>query len=132
MIYLKNFYLQTADDEWQFFRRRSRGCYDSFYPYQFFPQQKELEYVEFSNITIFCGGNGSGKSTLLNIIAEKLQLKRDTPFNKTDFFEPYIDGCNYELTVYDKEKQRDLLGISRIITSDDVFRHIIEVRERNE
>ena len=132
MVYLNEFHLQTADDEWQFFRRRSKGCYDSFYPYQFFPQQKELSELFFSDITIFCGSNGSGKSTLLNVIAEKLELKRETPFNKTDFFDPYIDGCWYELTEENPEKKREIMQVSRIITSDDVFNHIISVRERNE
>lgn len=132
MVYLHEFHLQTADDEWQFFRKRSKGCYDSFYPYQFFPTQKELEELVFSDITIFCGSNGSGKSTLLNIIAEKLQLKRETPFNKTDFFDPYIDGCWFELNEEEPEKKKEMMDASRIITSDDVFKHIIGVRERNE
>ena len=132
MIYLNEFHLQSADAEWEFFRKRSRGCYDSFYPYQFFPQYKELSELIFSDITIFCGSNGSGKSTILNIIAEKLELKRETPFNKTDFFDPYIDGCWFDLSVEDPEKKRDLMKVSRIITSDDVFNHIINIRERNE
>lgn len=132
MVYLNEFHLQSADDEWQFFRRRSKGCYDSFYPYQFFPQQKELSELFFSDITILCGSNGSGKSTLLNVIAEKLELKRETPFNKTDFFDPYINGCWYELTEGNPEKIREIMQVSRIITSDDVFNHIISVRERNE
>ena len=132
MVYLNEFHLQSADDEWQFFRRRPKGCYDSFYPYQFFPQQKELSELFFSDITILCGSNGSGKSTLLNVIAEKLELKRETPFNKTDFFDPYINGCWYELTEGNPEKIREIMQVSRIITSDDVFNHIISVRERNE
>ena len=132
MIYLNEFHLQSADAEWEFFRKRSRGCYDSFYPYQFFPQYKEITELIFSDITIFCGSNGSGKSTILNIIAEKLELKRETPFNKTDFFDPYIDGCWFNLSIEDPEKERDLMKVSRIITSDDVFNHIINVRERNE
>ena len=31
------------------------------------------------------GGNGSGKSSILNVIAEKLSLERNTPFNRSDF-----------------------------------------------
>ena len=132
MIYLSSFRLRSGDSEQDFFMSFGRTCYDSYYPFQFFPQQKELSEMEFADITIFCGSNGSGKSTLLNIIAETLDLKRDTPFNKTDFFEPYIKGCCYQLDVYDKEKLRDLMKVSRIITSDDVFNHIISVREKND
>lgn len=131
MIYLSYFCLLTADGEWQFFRTRTKGCYDSFYPYQFFPA-KELSKVEFDDITILCGGNGSGKSTLLNIIAEKLSIRRETPYNKTDFFDPYLNGCSCGWNVQDKEKEKELMNVSRIITSDDVFSHIIGVRERNE
>ncbi len=132
MVYLRNFQLRTADSEFEFFRTFLRTCYDSYYPFQFFPQIKDLSELEFADITIFCGSNGSGKSTLLNIIAEKVGLKRESPFNKTDFFDPYIQGCSYGLDVNNREKLRDLMNVSRIITSDDVFKHIMSVRERNE
>ena len=77
--------------------------------------------MEFSDITILCGSNGSGKSTLLNIIAEKLKLERKTPYNKTYFFDPYLEKCRYELTVHDPTKLKSLKEMSKIITSDDVF-----------
>ena len=93
MIYIEEFHLLSDDQEWNFFRKRSKGCYDSFYPYQLFPQ-KQLREISFSDITVFCGSNGSGKSTILNIIGEKLELKRNTPYNKTDFFDPYLSGCS--------------------------------------
>lgn len=130
MIYLKEFKLLTDDAEWEFFRYRSQGCYDSFYPYQIFPR-KRLETIIFSDITIFCGSNGSGKSTILNIIAEKLQLKRSAPYNKTDFFATYISGCNCEFYYADSKNMQKLLSASRIISSDDVFNHILDVRKRN-
>ena len=60
----------------------TRTCYDSYYPFLFFPLYKKLSEVNFSDITILCGSNGSGKSTLLNVIAEKLGLKREAPYNK--------------------------------------------------
>jgi predicted ATPase len=47
---------------------------------------KQLEYVDFSPITIFYGGNGSGKTTLLNIIAEKIGAIRHSQYNKSPFF----------------------------------------------
>lgn len=132
MIYLKDFNLLTEDDEGGFLQYFRRTCYDSYYPFQFFPRHKELTDIEFSDITIFCGSNGSGKSTVLNIIAEKLELKRDAPFNKTDFFDPYIERCDYELEVCDMEEKHALMQVSRIITSDDVFQHIIDVRAKND
>ena len=110
----------------------TRTCYDSYYPFLFFPLYKKLSEVNFSDITILCGSNGSGKSTLLNVIAEKLGLKREAPYNKTDFFDSYLSGCNYEMNSNVQETIIDLMKISRIITSDDVFKHILEVREKNE
>ena len=88
MIYLKFFQLRSEDSEQDFFTDFRRNCYDSYYSFQFFPRMKELSEVTFSDITIFCGSNGSGKSTLLNIIAETLELKRESSFNKTYFFDP--------------------------------------------
>ena len=86
MIYLIKFRLVPQSEEEQFINSYKLTCFDSFYPFLYFPQQKGLLDIEFEEITIFCGSNGSGKSTLLNIIAEKLQLKRDTSYNKTSFF----------------------------------------------
>lgn len=132
MIYLSRFTLTSVYDEEEYINNFPRNCYDSYYPFNFFPQIKRLESMEFSDITILCGSNGSGKSTLLNIIAEKLKLERKAPYNKTYFFDPYLEKCRYELTVHDPTKLKSLKKMSKIITSDDVFNHIIEVRERNE
>ncbi len=132
MIYLSEFQLLSESDEGGFLESFVRTCYDSYYPFLFFPRQKELAKLSFSDITILCGGNGSGKSTLLNIIAEKLELQRDAPFNKTDFFDPYVERCDYEMVVLDMEEKRNLMQVSRIITSDDVFKHIIDVRDKND
>lgn len=132
MVYLTDFRLLDEDEEGGFLSGINRTCYDSYYPFQIFPRQKQLSEIQFSEITIFCGGNGSGKSTLLNIIAEKLQLRRDSAFNRTDFFEPYVDDCEFEMNVYDPVQKRCLMENSRIIVSDDVFKHIIEVRDKND
>ena len=132
MIYLSEFQLLSESDEGGFLQNFVRTCYDSYYPFQFFPRRKELSKLSLSDITILCGGNGSGKSTLLNIIAEKLELQRDAPFNKTDFFDPYVECCDYEMVVLDMEEKRNLMKVSRIITSDDVFKHIIDVRDKND
>lgn len=60
----------------------------------------------------------------MNIIAEKLRLRRESLFNKSSFLEDYLDYCDYEL-------KASLSGESRIITSDDVFAHILGVRKIN-
>ena len=132
MIYLQTFDLMTRSQEEYFLNYFHRTCFDSYYPLGIFSYEKELEHLDFSDITIFCGGNGSGKSTLLNIIAEKLKLSRQTCFNKTYFFDPYLEKCYYELNTEDPSKLRDLKTVSKIITSDDVFNHIIDVRRKNE
>lgn len=131
MVFFNEFHFQTSDEEWGFFMSNPKKVCDSFYPYQFFSQQKELSKITFSDITILCGSNGSGKSTILNVIAEKLALKRDTPYNKTDYFDPYVRGCRADM-IEDPLKKHELMKVSRIITNDDVFNHIIGVRERNE
>lgn len=132
MIYLKSFYLQDENMELGFFHSFSRTCFTNCYPFRFFPNMKGLTRLLFDEVTILCGSNGSGKSTLLNIISEKLELKIDTQYNKTYFFNPYIAKCSYELDVHDKEEMRNFMFVSRIITSDDVFNSIIKLRERND
>lgn len=132
MIYLENFQLQTEEEESNFFQSFNRTCFTNCYPFHFFPNIKKLTNLDFNDITIFCGGNGSGKSTILNIIAEKLELRRETPYNKTYFFNPYINKCRYQLNLYEKEDMHNFMSVSRIISSDDVFNHIISTRKRNE
>ncbi len=132
MKYLTNFYLQSDDMELDYFRSFTRTCFTNCYPYRFFPNMKGLTELSFDDITILCGSNGAGKSTLLNIIAEKLELKRDTEYNKTYFFNPYVESCHFNLDIFDKEVMRDFRSASRIISSDDVFNSIIRVRKKNE
>ena len=129
MIYLNEFDLLTHSMEEDFFFTFVRTCFTNCYPFRFFPDR--LKGLEFDDITILCGSNGSGKSTLLNIIAEKLELKRDTPYNKTYFFDPYTKRCNCNFNLYDEDEFTRLMSVSRIITSDDVFNHIIALREKN-
>ena len=69
------------------------NCYESRYPFGLF-RYRDLPEFYFNDITIFYGNNGSGKSTLLNVMANKLGLKRSTPYNRTDFFEDYAELCD--------------------------------------
>lgn len=120
MVYLKQFNFLTENQELAFFQEMKQTCYNTFYPFQILPVH-QMEVLEFEPVTILYGGNGSGKTTVLNIIAEKLRLQRDTLYNRSSFFEAYTRGCDYELLQPVPEH-------SAIITSDDVFDYMMNVR----
>lgn len=124
MIYLDNFIFPNEDQEFNFFMSIQRKCYDSFYPYQVLTK-KGLTRIDFDPITILYGGNGSGKTTALNVIAEKLSLERESNFNKSSFFQQYVDSCEYEI-------RSEVQHGSRIITSDDVFDYMLNLRALND
>jgi predicted ATPase len=71
------------------------------------------------------GGNGCGKSTALNVIAEKTGISRDSVFNKSNFYPNYLSLCSMWL-------KTKLPANSRIITSDDVFDYMLNIRNLNE
>ena len=125
MIYLNRFNLPDEDMEWNFFTYgEKRTCFDTYYPFQIFPKMG-LEEIEFEPVTIFYGGNGTGKTTLLNIIAEKLKVTRNSVFNRSNFFDVYVSKCT-------ADTWRGIPSESRIITSDDVFDYMIDVRNLND
>lgn len=130
MQYLDTFTLPTDRDELAYIFKSQKldmTCYNqnNAYPFHIFPH-KAFSHISFAPITIFYGGNGSGKSTLLNVIAEKLGVLRVAPFNHTPFFEDYLAYCRYTLTA-----GRQVPQDSRIITSDDVFDFLLDVRSMN-
>lgn len=124
MIYLAQFCFPHREQEYDFAFRQKRTCYDTYYPFQIVSKHG-LEVLDFEPVTILYGGNGSGKTTALNVIAEKLGLERDTLYNRSDFFEDYTKMCDYEIL----EK---IPAGSRIITSDDVFDFMLNLRSINE
>lgn len=131
MIYLQSFDLPSNEKESGFFSvEKFPTYYATLYPFQIFPA-KGLSHIDFNDITIFSGGNGSGKSTLLNVLCERLGLKREAPFNKTALYDNYVQFVHETMIPLSREQQRELMDVSRIITSDDVFNHILEVRDRN-
>ena len=91
MIYLEYFTFPDSDREFDFFLKQKRTCYDSFYPFQILSRH-HLRRIDFEPVTILYGGNGSGKTTVLNVIGEKLRLARDSVFNKSNFFQDYLDA----------------------------------------
>lgn len=110
MVYLKKFDL-IENEKW------------SEYPYHIFPY-KDLYSIDFEPITIFYGNNGSGKSTLLNVIGEKVKIIRETPLNKTDFFNKYVSECNDYI-------ENNIPYDSKLICSEDIFKYIVDKRKRN-
>lgn len=124
MIYLSQFQFPDIEEEYTFTMKQRRTCYDTYYPFQVISKHS-LTKMNFEPITILYGGNGSGKTTLLNVIAEKLRLVRDTLYNRTNFYEDYIKMCEY------KEKKQ-IPETSRIITIEDVFDFMLNLRSINE
>ncbi len=129
-MYLNKFMLPSPGEEETFLHNdiRLKGTsYKSVYPFMLFSKRYFGE-LDFSPITILYGGNGSGKTSLLNVIAEKLKLNRGTYFNQSPFFDDYVNMCEYEIS----ENISKIPAESRIITSDDVFDYMLDVRCMNQ
>ena len=125
MLYLTRFTFPDAERESSFFIDEvKRTCYDSYYPFGVL-SARELSCLDFEPVTILYGGNGSGKTTALNVIAEKLRLQRDTLYNRSSFYEDYLRMCDFE-------SRGELPPESRVITSDDVFDYMLNLRALNE
>lgn len=124
MLYLSHFTFPHKEQEYDFFMQLKRTCYDSSYPFQIISKHG-LRMLDFEPVTILYGGNGSGKTTVLNVIAEKLHLTRDTRYNRSNFFEDYTKMCSFEI-------QQKIPKNSRIITSDDVFDFMLNLRALND
>lgn len=95
------------------------------FPFCFFEKQKTFT---FDNLTIFYGNNGCGKSTILNLIAASLKLQRRSDMNMSPFFSVF---CDYLCKISTHSNFDDIGRQAEIITSDDVFKHILLLRERN-
>ena len=124
MVYLSNFKFPDVGREDYFIFGQKRTCYDTYYPFQILSKHN-LTRLDFEPVTILYGGNGSGKTTALNVIAEKLGLDRDTLYNRSNFFEDYTKLCSYE-------EELKIPADSRIITSDDVFDFMLNLRSIND
>ncbi|MBR4765339.1 MAG: AAA family ATPase [Clostridia bacterium] len=129
--YLKSLSLPSPDEEFDWIERggdpqlkgKLKKVYTSYYPFRFFTRFFGSVTFEFDPITVFYGSNGSGKSTLLNVISEILALKRNAPYNKTDFFDDYCGLCDLIMD--------EIPYGSKMITSDDIFRKMNAIRTVN-
>ena len=123
MIYLRSFTFPDGDREFDYCMGIKRKCYTSYYPFRVLSQRR-LERIDFEPVTILCGSNGSGKSTALQVIARKAGLQRESPYNRTGFFDDYVSLCRMDAG--------DIPPGSRVLASDDVFDRMIAVRELND
>ena len=124
MIYLSHFEFPSREREYDFILGQKHTCYDTYYPFQILSKH-DLRMLDFEPVTILYGGNGSGKTTALNVIAEKLELERDSLYNRSNFFGDYTNWCSYELDA-------PVPKGSRIIASDDVFDFMLNLRSIND
>ena len=124
MIYLSHFTLprQTRREILLDELVNNRTCYSNFYPFQVFDNWEE-ETFSFEPITVLYGGNGSGKTTLLNLMGEKLRLERRSVFNRSSFFQDFVDLCRAEGTAPEG---------SAVLASDDVFDDLLDLRVLNQ
>lgn len=126
MIYLSSFRFPTQQEE-EFFLNQSlkagQQCYNTAYPFTLF-NGRALPTFDFEEITILYGGNGSGKTTLLNAMAEALRLSRQAAYNRSAFFDDYVNLCRWH--ELHKVPRR-----SMILTSDDVFEYMLDLRAMN-
>lgn len=124
-MYIDYFRFPGVDAEERFVNYIRRTCYSSFYPFGVFVENR-LESLSFAEITILYGNNGSGKSTALNLMAEKLKAERDTLFNRSSLYGDYLKMCEFEMTPGENPEE------IRMITSDDVFDFMLNLRALNE
>ena len=123
-MYLSAFYFPGEEAETDFLFGLKTTYDQSVYPYGILPKAG-LNEIIFRPVTILYGGNGSGKSTALNVIAEKLRLDRNSAYNRSRFFQDYVDSCS-------AVQEGTIPKGSRIITSDDVFDMMLDIRAINE
>lgn len=124
MRYVRSISFPDRESESGFFISIKRKVYDSFYPFQVL-SARGLKQIDFEPITILYGGNGSGKTTALNVVSEKIGLRREANFNKTNFLSDYLSFCEIE---YDRPVPENSL----MITSDDVFDYTLNLRSLND
>lgn len=124
--YLSSFTLPSKTDQ-EFALGKAvnrRTCYQNVYPFGVFGAWEETR-LEMEPITILYGGNGSGKTTLLNLMGDALGLERRSVYNRAAFFQNFVD-------LYQWEGERQMPAGSAVLTSDDVFDDLLDLRSLNE
>lgn len=147
MIYLTSFTLPSRESEEnylnKFYWEKTPGSnyYGILYPFTIFPAIG-LRKIDFDHITIFYGGNGSGKSTLLNILSQRVKANRSSPYNTSVHMNKYVELCSVQTDMRwcgeefnltgERSSQYDIGHITRVITSDDIFKSLLAGRIKRE
>ena len=84
-----------------------------------------MKALDLADVTILYGGNGSGKTTALNVMADALRLQRGAQYNRSDFFPDYVSLCQFHTL-------HAIPAGSLILTSDDVFDYMLDLRALND
>ncbi len=142
-MYLEKFLFPDLEHDNLYFEGPRGSFYDD-NPYPFhIPSDMGLWSIDFEPVTILYGGNGSGKSTIINIIASKLQAERRSMFNSSPYFEDFVELCQYRAapelegdslarTSYRADKKYGISEITTVLTSDDIFQSMLELRADND
>ena len=124
MIYISSIQFPSDDTESNFIWGIESNAYNTYYPFRTLAING-LTRIDFDAVTILYGGNGSGKSTALNVLAEKINAQRESVFNKTNFYPNYVKMCEVDMRATSPSE-------IRIITSDDVFDYMLNIRNLND
>jgi len=124
-VFLEKFLLPRARTEELTMMKQHDTAFTNAYPFKIFPEM-QLEELEFGKITLLHGSNGSGKTTLLNLIAETFSVARNAIFNSSGLFGKYVQLCRERMDA--QGLLCELPRASRIITSDDVFDFLFNLR----
>ena len=136
MVYLDNFRFPTFEEEDDYllgYFCANPSSMKTIYPFKVL-SVKGLHSLDFTEITILYGGNSSGKSTALNAISNKLGLVRNSVYNKGDMQHAYLSMCDYELFESEEENEDNELELkdkATLITSDDIFKYMLDTRKNN-
>lgn len=127
MVYLERFIFPDQESD-TLIDDEARGSFydDNTYPFHI-TSEMGLWALDLEPITILYGGNGSGKSTIINVISQKLKARRQSMFNSGPYFDEYVSRCQYRA-----DDRYDLSEITTVLTSDDIFRWMLDLRQEND